>query len=180
MTKTAELLSALFCHNGASMYPKLCVFLRENGEQIIENWLGGTELAPVADEVVHIGEISYEAVAALFEATLNYLENPRQMVRLWEPSSFFVDINYRCDRKHPVCTELFRAGHSALRDALSELTADSEEFTREELHLYESVIHDTVGVVLQQQVHHCSFAQRMDFCPFDLADTEEAEQAGAN
>lgn len=150
------------------MQQKLTTFLRDNADQIIENWLAETALAPVNPATQSIGEISYTAINELFLATVTYLENPCKPISLHESPQSRPEEHFSCDLVLPACSELYRSGQLAMVDAIHELTADAAEFSLEELCQFEQLIQQSLAIVMQQQIHHCKIAEHANFCPFDI------------
>ncbi len=154
------------------MHARLVSYLRDNRDQIIENWLTEVEIpAPISSTGADGGVVPYEFFTTAFEATLETLEHGPNAktnaagLRLNEFLGITCDCKARCFGGR-VCMELHDAGLEAFMSVFGEDWDAAHEFNEFDRECNKDLINHALSGFFSREIETCHHKTFRSDCPF--------------
>ena len=154
------------------MHARLVSYLRDNRDQIIENWLTEVEMpAPIDSEGADSGSVPYEFFAKALEAILEILENgpdariKTEVLHLNRFLGITCDCRERCFGGR-VCMELHDSGLQAFMSVLGEDWDAAQEFTPLDRECSKDLINHALSTFFSREIGLCHHKTFRNDCPF--------------
>ncbi|HAV13404.1 MAG TPA: hypothetical protein DCX06_07955 [Opitutae bacterium] len=153
------------------MHARLINYLRDNRDQVIENWLTEAEVPTPNGKVSETGVVPYAFFADAFDSVVEIIESgkaPEKNDNLIHINSF---IGATCDCKQRcfggrICIELHDSGLSAFMSIFDEDWDCDHEFNQLDRTCCQDRINHALSGYFANEIEHCT---RKDFrtdCPF--------------
>ncbi len=163
------------------MQAHLISYLRDNRDQIIENWLTEAELPAASHHEVGCessGVAPYEYLGQAFDTVLKIIDTGR--VPTTNPDEMhlndFLGATCTCKARcfgGRVCMELHDSGLKAFMSVFDEDWDADHEFTVIEVAKCEELINHALSGFIGQQVEECNLKQFRTDCPFAAMQTQQ-------
>lgn len=172
------------------MHEHLVGYLRDNRDQIIENWLTGANIpaADATDANPRTGSVPFNFFTEAFDTVLKTIATGQAPTTLKQSIHLddFIGISCTCcsrspcgrtDRTGRVCIELHDAGLDAF---MSVLTADwdaGHEFNALDRENCSDIINHALSGLIANEIDHCRYKNFRADCPFvfsNQADTPDS------
>jgi hypothetical protein len=160
------------------MHARLVSYLRDNRDQVIENWLTEAEVPPPNGATSEGGVVPFAFFADAFESVIKIIDTgelPKENTNFTHINSFLgatCDCKQRCFGGR-ICIELHDSGLTAFMSVFDEEWDCDQEFNQLDRTYYQDRINHALSGYFAKEIEHCS---RKDFrtdCPF-VAQTHEA------
>jgi len=161
------------------MHARLASYLRDNRDQIIENWLTEVEIpAPAGSSEGESGVVPYEFYTSAFDSVLAIIQggNSSAETAATRPTheegqlNRFLGLTCEC-RDHcfggRVCLELQEAGLDAFMSVFSEEWDSEHEFSALDRECCQDLIQHALSGFFGREVELCIHRARRDDCPFN-------------
>lgn len=167
------------------MHTRLVSYLKDNRDQIIENWLTEAEIpAPKSDEAetLDMGVVPYAFFSNAFDCVVQIIETGAQK----KPNPDIIHINAflgtTCDCKQRcfggrICIELHDSGLTSFMSVFDEDWDTDHEFNQLDRELSADLINHALSGFFSREIELC---KRKDFrtdCPFVAQDHDHHYQA---
>lgn len=154
------------------MRARLLSYLRDNRDQIIENWLTETEVpAPIQSTGAEGGTVPYEFFTSAFSAILDTIANEtdgptaQQVGHLNQFLGKTCDCRERCSGGR-VCLELHESGLRAYMSVFDEDWDAEREFDELDREHSKGLINRALSAFFGREIEHCSQRTLRNDCPF--------------
>lgn len=154
------------------MHARLVSYLRDNRDQVIENWLTEVEIpAPIQSTGAESGVVPYEFFATAFEAVLEILEHGplvqsnHKVLHLNRFLGITCDCRQRCFGGR-VCMELHDAGLKAFMSVFEEDWDAEHEFNELDRECSKDLINHALSGFFGQEIDLCHHKTFRSDCPF--------------
>jgi hypothetical protein len=154
------------------MRARLLSYLRDNRDQIIENWLTETEVpAPIQSIGVAGGTVPYEFFTSAFSAILDILANDTDSPPALEVQHLNCFLGKTCDCRERcsggrVCLELHESGLRAYMSVFDEDWDAEQEFNERDRAHSKNLINRALSAFFGREIEHCSQKNLRNDCPF--------------
>ncbi len=165
-----------------TMHTRLVSYLRDNRDQVIENWLTEAEIPSREDQPSGSGVVPYAFFADAFDSVIQIIETghiPKSDISFVHINDF---LGITCDCKQRcfggrVCIELHDAGLKAFMSVFDEEWDCDHEFNQLDRKCSEERINHALSGFFSREIEHC---KRKDFrsdCPFIAQHNDQPYQA---
>jgi hypothetical protein len=154
------------------MHARLVSYLRDNRDQIIENWLTEVEVpAPIDSMEAGGGVVPYDFFTTAFDAVLNILENGPAAKSQQEIRHLNQFLGLTCDCKARcfggrVCMELHDAGLQAYMTVFEDEWDTEHEFNDLDRECSKDLINHALSGLIAQEIENCHHKTFRSDCPF--------------
>jgi len=154
------------------MHARLVSYLRDNRDQIIENWLTEVEIpAPIGSTGTEGGVVPYEFFTTAFEAVLEFLEHgpgAKGTVDVLHLNRF---LGITCDCKGRcfggrVCMELHDSGLQAFMSVFDDAWDAEHEFNELDRECNKDLINHALSGFFGKEIDLCHHKTFRSDCPF--------------
>ena len=154
------------------MHARLVSYLRDNRDQIIENWLTEVEIpAPIESKGQESGVVPYEFFTKALDAVLDLIENgpdagknPR-VLHLNKFLGITCDCRERCFGGR-VCLELHDSGLHAFMSVFDDEWDAEHEFSLLDRECSQDLINHALSIFFNQEIKLCLHKTFRSDCPF--------------
>ncbi|MDQ8209289.1 hypothetical protein QEH52_17310 [Coraliomargarita sp. SDUM461003] len=154
------------------MHARLVSYLRDNRDQIIENWLTEVEIpAPIESKGQESGVVPYEFFTKALDAVLDLIENgpaagknPR-VLHLNKFLGITCDCRERCFGGR-VCLELHDSGLHAFMSVFDDEWDAEHEFSLLDRECSQDLINHALSIFFNQEIKLCLHKTFRNDCPF--------------
>ncbi|HBR93913.1 MAG TPA: hypothetical protein DEA90_07080 [Opitutae bacterium] len=154
------------------MHARLVSYLRDNRDQIIENWLTEVEIpAPIESEGADSGVVPYEFFTKALDAILEILEHGPEakinanVLHLNHFLGITCDCRERCFGGR-VCMELHDAGLHAFMSVFDDEWDAEHEFSLLDRECSQDLINHALSIFFKQEIKLCLHKTFRIDCPF--------------
>ena len=154
------------------MHARLVNYLRDNRDQIIENWLTEVEIpAPIGSNRSEDGIVPYTFFADAFETVVGIIEHGPD----YEPDPEALKLNQflglTCDCRERcfggrVCMELHDAGLEAYMSVLADEWDTEHEFSELDRECSKDLINHALSGLFAKEIETCHHKTFRSDCPF--------------
>ena len=154
------------------MHLRLVSYLRDNRDQIIENWLTAVEVpAPAEAGDGTEGVVPYAFFTAAFDAVLDLIENgpaakdPADVSHLNRFLGITCDCRARCFGGR-ICMELHDSGLQAFMSVFEDTWDAEHEFNQFDRECNQDLINHALSGFFGREIDHCPQKNSRRDCPF--------------
>lgn len=154
------------------MHTRLVSYLRDNRDQIIENWLTEVEVPPpLRSQGTQEGVVPYAFLAEAFDSVLRVIKNGREQhersgsVHLENFLGITCECKERCFGGR-VCMELHDAGLEAFMSVFDSSWDTEHEFNALDRECGKDLINQALSGFFGQEIESCPHRKSRNDCPF--------------
>ena len=165
-----------------TMHTRLVSYLKDNRDQIIENWLTEAEVPAPEGNATGGGVVPYAFFATAFDSTIQIIETgefPKEKATFTHINNFLgatCDCKQRCFGGR-VCIELHDSGLSAFMSVFDEEWDCDQEFNQLDRTCCQDRINHALSGYFAREIEHCTRKDSRTDCPFVAQNNEQTDQA---
>ncbi|MDQ8193490.1 hypothetical protein QEH59_03580 [Coraliomargarita sp. SDUM461004] len=154
------------------MHARLVSYLRDNRDQIIENWLTEVDIpAPIESKGLESGVVPYEFFTKALDAVLDLIENGPDAGKNPEVLHLSKFLGVSCDCRERcfggrVCLELQDAGLHAFMSVFDDEWDAEHEFSPFDRECSKGLINHALSIFFSKEIKLCQQRTFRNDCPF--------------
>ncbi|MGJ8638474.1 MAG: hypothetical protein ACSHYA_03700 [Opitutaceae bacterium] len=164
------------------MHTRLINYLKDNRDQVIENWLTEAEVPTPDGSVSETGVVPYAFFADAFDTVIDIISNgePAKDEQNKIHINDFIGATCDCKQRHSggrVCIELHDSGLTAFMSIFDEEWDCDHEFNQLDRNCCKDRINHALSGYLSREINQCTRKVFRNDCPFVAETPREAFKA---